>query len=91
MRALNDAIRDLQSLESDGDVFVMNSDGSGVKQLTDDSRADQVGSWCADGQRLIYTSTSMNDLGADRFRVISAETGKQVSLAFYRQPRSPEV
>ena len=91
MRAVNEAIRDLHALESDGDVYVMNRDGSGVKQLSDDSKADQSVSWSPCGQYLVYTSTSAKELGAERIKIIDSSTGKRVSLNYDRKPLSREI
>jgi len=38
------------------DVFVMNADGTGRRQLTDDGGFDAAPSWSADGARIVYAS-----------------------------------
>jgi len=46
----------------DGDVFVMNSDGSGVTPLTqNDGIEDGVGEWSPDGTQLAFSSTRDGD------------------------------
>ena len=50
--AVNEAILAIQKLEADGDVYVMNRDGSGVKQLTRDSKSDRGVCWSPCGKYL---------------------------------------
>ena len=42
--------------EGNNDVFVMNIDGSGLKQLTDSSGYDGHPHWSADGKRIVFNS-----------------------------------
>lgn len=40
--------------DGDGEIFVMNPDGSGRKQLTDNDVNDEFGSWSPDGKKIVY-------------------------------------
>jgi eukaryotic-like serine/threonine-protein kinase len=41
----------------EGDLYVMNGDGSGLRQLTADSAVDRVPRWSPDGRAIAYFST----------------------------------
>ena len=38
------------------DVYVMNADGSGVEQLTENGLGNILGAWSPDGDRVLFTS-----------------------------------
>ena len=40
-----------------GEIFVVNADGTGVEQLTDDAFADASPSWSPDGTQIVFSST----------------------------------
>ncbi len=42
--------------EKQEDLFVVNKDGSGLRQLTDDMYKDRVGRWSPDGKRIAFYS-----------------------------------
>ncbi len=42
--------------DGDPEIFVMNTDGSGLKKLTDNSSVDAAPSWSPDGSKIIFTS-----------------------------------
>ena len=42
--------------DGDPEIFVMNTDGSGLKKLTDNSAVDAAPSWSPDGGRIVFTS-----------------------------------
>ena len=50
--------------DRDGDleIYVMNSDGSGVTQLTHNQASDSMPSWSPDGRRIAFTSDRDGDL-----------------------------
>ena len=84
MKALNDSIRALQAIESDGDIFTMNRDGSDLQQITHNSKADQHVSWSPCGKYLVYTSTSMKQPQSKRLKVIDAHTGDSCEIDYDR-------
>jgi hypothetical protein len=48
------------------DVYVMEADGSGVRQVTDDARSDQQADWAPDGFRFAFMSNRDGDSGSSR-------------------------
>ena len=57
-------------------IFVMNSDFSGLRQLTNDDRESYFGSWSPDGKRIAYMSDPAGDTEYDVW-TMSAEDGSQ--------------
>ncbi len=66
------------------DIFVMNPDGSGVQQLTDDPAFDEYPNWSADGTKIVFVANRpyggniwvwmMNSDGSDQHYVNSFPT-----------------
>ncbi len=48
----------------EGDLYLVNSDGTGLRQLTTDSALDRVPRWSPEGSRLTYFSTRTGGLQA---------------------------
>ena len=42
--------------DGDPEIFVMNTDGSGLRKLTDNSAVDAAPSWSPDGGKIVFTS-----------------------------------
>ncbi len=59
--AANGRIAFTSDHDGDVDIYVMNSDGSGVEQLTDNDSVDTSPSWSPDGDRIVFTSDRDND------------------------------
>jgi Tol biopolymer transport system component len=71
--------------DGDDEVFVMKADGSGVRQLTRNSRTaagapaqDQAPAWSPDGRRLAFAST--RDGGEPEIYVMQADGSRQTRL-----------
>ena len=90
MEARN-AIRDMRKFESDGDIFIMNSDGSSIKQLTTSSSLDNGVCWSPCGNYLMYTSTPKSNNEIDRLKIIDANSGSNISLSYDRTPLEKEI
>jgi Tol biopolymer transport system component len=63
---------------STGDIFVVNRDGSGLKQLTFDSEMDDQPAWSPDGTRIAFRSFQ-TQLAGDIW-VMNADGSNQVKL-----------
>jgi TolB protein len=61
------------------DVYVMNSDGSGLKRLTRDSAIDVSPAWSPDGKRLVFTS---DRAGTPQLYIMTAEGTEVRRLTF---------
>ena len=65
------------------DIYIINSDGSGLKQLTNNGNYSSDAAWSPDGNRLAFTSTSIDANGtivASEIYQINADGSGQVSL-----------
>jgi TolB protein len=60
--------------KSDGDLFVMNADGSGRQRLLANSDTDQPAAWSPDGTRILFSRFSLGMEGADVFVMDAAGT-----------------
>lgn len=85
------AINKMRGLQSDGEVFVMNLDGSELRQLTYDSQADNSISWSPDGKYLIYTSSSTQQNETERLKILDVESGKKISFHYDRAALESEL
>lgn len=47
--------------DGDAEIYMMNSDGSGLVQLTDDDSSDLFPAWSQDGNRIAFASNRGND------------------------------
>ena len=61
----------------DGEIYVMDADGSNVVQLTDNSRGDSEPSWSQDGSQIAFTS---NRDGDPEIYVMDADGGNVAQL-----------
>ena len=87
--------------ERDGntEVYVMNADGSGQRNLTQDPADDIVGTWSSDGRRIVFTSNrdgnsevySMNADGSGQRNLTqnAADDGLGTALVAYPDASTP--
>jgi TolB protein len=81
----------MRSFEDDGDIFVMNADGSDIKQLTHDSRSDRGICWSPCGNFILYTSAPRNESDSERFRLIDSRSGKSILFDYDRAAFEREI
>lgn len=62
------------------DIYLINSDGSGLKRLTDNPGADNMPSWSPDGSKIVFCSTQQDSIYNDIY-IMDADGGGQVNLA----------
>jgi Tol biopolymer transport system component len=86
-----DAMKAMMRNERDGDVWVMNRDGSGLTQLTDDAFYDSGVCWSPCGRFLMYSSSFVDDPETERLKVINAVTGDPVSFSYDRHRLEQEL
>ena len=67
----------------DGEIYLMNVDGSGVLRLTDNDYEDAVGTWSPDGSRIVFRSIRDGDYG---IYVMNADGSGAVRLADGHSP-----
>ena len=65
----------LSNRDGQNDLYVVNSDGSGLQRLTNDATRKSVGTWSADGKTLMYSSGTMDS--AQIFAVETTEGGRR--------------
>lgn len=72
------------------DIYVINADGTGLKQLTDDLGVEQHPSWSPDGTRIIYDAGT-GDLFSTSIWVMNADgSGKAKLTKGYHPHWSPD-
>ncbi len=59
--------------DGDAEIYVMNADGSGVEQLTDNDSVDTNPAWSPDGDRIVFTSDRDNDVEIYDIYVMNAD------------------
>jgi Tol biopolymer transport system component len=62
------------------DVYVMNSDGSNVRRLTDHEADDRYPSWSPDGSRIAFSSTMTGD--AEIYTMNAADGSEVIRLTY---------
>lgn len=74
--------------DGDWEVFVMHRDGTRVKQLTHNQRADRDPSWSPDGRKIVYTSERQGV--ADLFVMRKDGTNRRRISSLNASAHSPE-
>ena len=59
--------------DGDADIYVMNGDGSGLVQLTDNGFSDAYPTWSPDGSRIAFVSDRDGDLDVHDIYVMNAD------------------
>ncbi len=90
-QAVDAAIRTVQKMEQDSDIFIMNRDGSELRQITENSGADNGFSWSPCGSYIVYTSSVKGASGSERLKVVETATGNAVPLEYDRTPLEKDI
>ena len=64
---------DLDKGKSNSDIWLMNADGTGLRQMTQNKKADYHPRWSPDGKSLLFVSTRENDSQVWRLPVDGGE------------------
>ncbi len=91
MASIDKAIEEIQALEQDSDIYVMNADGTEIRQLTSNPGADVGACWSPCGKYLAYTSSAPGNQAAERIKIIEVETGRDVGLKYDRAPLRADI
>lgn len=81
----------MRNFEDDGDIFVMNADGSDVRQLTHNSRSDRGVCWSPCGNYLMYSSAARNENDRERLHLLDSHSGKQLPFDYCREAFEREI
>ena len=91
MRSVNRAIREIQALDMDSDIWLMDRCGTNQKALTDNDDTELGVSWSPDGQHLVYTYIPHGRAHVGRLRVIEISSGATEEIEFDRTPLESEI
>jgi TolB protein len=73
-----------QKADKKGDIWIMNGDGSGKRQLTTDSiNYDYYPSWSRDGNWIAYANTSHKNKGNWEIRIINVINGQSKQITWH--------
>ena len=68
-------------------IYVMNADGTGLTQLTENAfTTDSAASWSPDGTKIIFISFRENPMGTPGIYVMNADGTNQTRVAYGGQP-----
>lgn len=91
MQNVNRLIRELHAIEGDSEIFVMESSGKNLRQLTSNARSDANLCWSPCGNYLCYTSAGLSENEAERLRIINITSGEDAKLDFDRSALEVEI
>jgi Tol biopolymer transport system component len=91
MQSVNSAIRKLQALEQDSDIWLMDRCGSDQRAITDNDDTELGISWAPDGSALIYTCASKGLGDTERLKIIDVNSGLSKPVEFDRSPLEAEI
>jgi hypothetical protein len=91
MQSVNSAIRKLQALEQDSDIWLMDRCGSNQRAITDNDDTELGISWAPDGSALIYTCASKGLGDTERLKIIDVNSGRSKPVEFDRSPLEAEI
>ena len=71
--------------DGDGEIFVMNADGTGVQQLTDNNDSESFPAWSPSGKKIAFSSDRYGD---SEIFVMNADGSNVISLGQQGYPTS---
>ena len=74
--------------DGDGEIFVMNADGTGVQQLTDNDDWDWVPVWSTDGKKIAFGSERGESDFVVKVCLMNADGSNVISLGQQGYPTS---
>ena len=91
MNEVNSLILQLNGVEGDSEIFVMDSSGANLRQLTHNQRSDANICWSPCSKYICFTSGSLSENETERLRVIEVASGKEQALNIDRAPLEAEI
>jgi TolB protein len=90
-RSIDQTIVALREMTLDGDIYVANIDGTGLRALTSNDSLDIGVRWSPCGKYLVYSASSEGDVNAQRLKIIEVESGNIVPFEYDRSPFESEI
>lgn len=91
MSSVENCMNELRKLDKDGEIYVVDIDGSNLRQLTNNTSAEMSVRWSPCGKYLVYSSYPKDQHEKQRLKVLEVATGKESSLAYDRNPLMKEI
>jgi TolB protein len=67
---------------ADGEIYVMNADGTSAVQLTDNTVDDLQPAWSPSGDRIVFRRGTVRDAGSDDLWVMNADGSSPLQVTF---------
>jgi Tol biopolymer transport system component len=83
--SIDAAIRRVNDLEKDSDIYLVNRDGSNLCQVTKGAGAEVGLRWSPCGQYIVYTAAPASEGNKQRLRIVEADTGKNIPIDYDRR------
>jgi Tol biopolymer transport system component len=85
------AMQMMKGLQRDGDIYISDRNGTSLRQVTENSRADRAPCWSPCGNYIMYSTTDIDNPDTDRLCVINAHTCEPVPFSYDREPLEEEI
>lgn len=77
------------NMDGDYEIYVMNADGTGLQQVTDNTFDDRSPSWSPDGEKIIFES--QNETGDWDLYIIDIDGSNRTQLTFNETAQAPDI